>query len=139
MVSATYLPDEVAVALCIYGVDLDPQEVTLLLGVDPTHAHRRGERSSLRSPPYDKGVWIREVRRFDPIHLNEMIDEVLRGLPVDPLVWQRLAQRFQVRFDFAVHTDVGGTFVLSSPSVRRIAGLGAEFHIYIQAYGDNGA
>jgi hypothetical protein len=34
------MPDEVAVALCIYGADLDPEEISSLLGAQPTHAHR---------------------------------------------------------------------------------------------------
>lgn len=135
----TYLPDEVAIALCIYGVDLDPTELSAILGVDPTHSHRRCERKSLMTAPYDKGAWIREVRRFEPIEPDKMLEEVLDKLPSDPVVWQRLAERFQLRVDFALHTDVGGAFVLSPSSVRRIADLCSEFQIYVQAYGDNGA
>ena len=139
MAPPTYLPDEVAIALCIYGVDLDPQALSSLLGVEPTHSHRRGDRKSLRSPPCDNGAWIREVRRFEPIDPDGMLEEVLRGMPSDPAVWRRLAERFELRIDFALHTDVGGAFVLSSSSVQRIASLGSAFQIYVQAYGDNGA
>jgi len=136
---ASYLPDEVAVALCIYGEHLEPKEITKLLGVEPTHAHVRGERKSLRSPPWDKGAWIREVRRFEPICADDMLEELLRGVPDDPVIWRSLSARYHLRFDFALHTDVGGTFNLSPRSVHRIAQLDAEFQIYIQAYGDNGA
>ena len=135
----TYFPDEVAVALCVYGTELDPSEVTKLLGVEPTHAHRRGDRKTLRSPPWDKGAWIREVRRFEPIDPDAMFQELLVGLSSEQEVWRSLASRFQLRVDFAVHTDVGGTFVLSRSVVERISALGADFQIYIQAYGDNDA
>ncbi|RQP21159.1 DUF4279 domain-containing protein [Piscinibacter terrae] len=137
--SKIYFPDEVAVALCVYGSDLDPIEVTKLLGVDPTHAHRRGERKTLRSPPWDKGAWIRELRCFEPIDPDGMFEELLLDVSSEPAVWRSLASRFQLRVDFAVHTDVGCTFVLSPNTVQRIAALGAEFQIYIQAYGDNDA
>ena len=137
--SKTYFPDEVAVALCVYGVDLDPSEVTELLGAEPTHSHRRGERKTLRSPPWDKGAWIRELRRFEPIDLDAMFEKLLTDLSGEPAVWASLASRFQLRVDFAVHTDVGCTFVLCPNTVKRIAELGAEFQIYIQAYGDNDA
>lgn len=40
--SRSRTPDEIAVALCIYGEDLDPNEITSLLGVEATRAHRRG-------------------------------------------------------------------------------------------------
>lgn len=135
----TYFPDEVAVALCVYGTELDPTEVTNLLGAEPTHAHRRGERKTLRNPPWDKGAWIREVRRFEPIDPDAMFEELLMGLSSEQAAWRNLASRFQLRVDFAVHTDVGCTFVLSHSTVERISALGAEFQIYIQAYGDNDA
>jgi hypothetical protein len=137
--AATHFPDEVAVALCIYGADLDPAEISQLLGVAPTHAHRKGERKTLRSPPWDKGAWIREVRRFEPIDPNSMFEQLLSDLPPDSEVWKQLASRFQVRVDFAIHTDVGCTFVLAPTTVQLIAARRAEFQIYIQAYGDNDA
>ena len=137
--SKTYFPDEVAVALCIYGVELNPTEITQLLGAEPTHAHRKGERKTLRSPPWNKGAWIREVRRFEPIDPDAMFEQLLAELSREPVVWRDLAARFQLQVDFAVHTDVGCTFVLSASTVQRIADLGAAFQIYIQAYGDNDA
>ena len=111
--SKTYFPDEVAVALCVYGVELDPTEITKLLGADPTHAHRRGERKTLRSPPWDKGAWIRELRRFEPIDPDAMFEQLLAELSSEPGIWRSLASRFQLRVDFAVHTDVGCTFLLA--------------------------
>lgn len=138
-VPKAYFPDEVALALCIYGADLEPGEITRTLEVEPTHAHRKGERKTLRSPPWDRGAWIREIRSFEPINPNNMIWELLEGMNCDPKVWRDLASRFELRFDFALHTDVGATFVLSPSSVQRIANLGAAFQIYIQAYGDNDA
>ena len=137
--SATYFPDEVAVALCIYGADLDPAEISQLLGVSPTHAHKRGERKAPRSPPWNKGAWIREVRCFEPINPDSMFEQLLSDLPAEAEVWKQLASRFQLRVDFAVHTDVGCTFVLAPATVKLIAARLAEFQIYIQAYGDNDA
>ena len=135
----TYFPDEVSVALCFYGVELEPTEITETLGVEPTHAHRRGERKTLRSPPWSQGAWIRELRQFEPIDPNAMFESLLAGVSVNQESWLNLASRFQIRVDFAVHTDVGATFVLKPGTVQRIANLGASFQIYIQAYGDNDA
>jgi Domain of unknown function (DUF4279) len=136
---STYFPDEVAVALCIYGKELDPYEVSALLGVKPTHAHKIGERKSLKSPPYDKGAWILELRRFEPIDLDSMYEELLAPLPEDVLIWESLASRFEIRVDFAVHTDVGCGFHISPRTMKLIASKQAEFHIDIHAYGDNDA
>jgi hypothetical protein len=137
--ASEYLPDEVAVALCVYGPTLEPEEITALLGVAPTHAHRAGERAKLKQPPGSKGAWIREIRRFEPVEPDRMFEELFDGMNAEASVWLALAKRFELRVDFAVHTDVGATFRLNPETLARIASLGASFQIYIQAYGDNGA
>jgi hypothetical protein len=50
------VPDEVAVALCIYGIDLVPEEISDLLRAKPTHSHRLGEKKTPKSKPYAKGA-----------------------------------------------------------------------------------
>jgi hypothetical protein len=130
-------PDDAAAALGIYGEDLDPAEVTALLGVQPTRAHKKGERKSPRAPDWDQGAWILEFRQFDPVDPDAMFDQLLADLPRDPKIWQDLSARFQLRIDFGVHTDDGCAFVLAPGTVGRIAALGAEFQIHVHAYGDN--
>ena len=64
--------DETSVSLCLYGDDLDPDEISRILGVCPTHAHRKGEERRSRSPraqkppPYKSGAWILKVRGQAP-------------------------------------------------------------------------
>ena len=137
--AAQYFPDEVAVALCLYGLTLQPVEITRLLGVEPTHAHLAGDREDWRSPPHAKGAWIREVRKFEPIDPDAMFEELFRALPEEERVWQELASQFEVEVHFAVHTDVGCTFNLSPRTVQLIAARSAALKLYIQAYGDNAA
>jgi hypothetical protein len=137
--SQEYLPDEAAVALCLYGEELEPEEVSLLLQASPTHAHRKGDRKELRSPPSRQGAWVLEVRRFEPISLDSMLEELFSPLPTSEAVWQRLTSRFQVRIDIAVDTDVGFTLALSPKSMQLIVSRRAEVQLSVQAYGDNGA
>ena len=137
--AACYFPDEVTVALCIYGEALDPGELTQLLGVNPTHEHKTGHRETLRAPPSSKGAWIYEIRRFEPIDPDNMLEELLASLPQEEHFWERLASRFELQIHFAIHTDVGCTFKLSPLTIRRVSRTHATFQIYIQAYGDNDA
>jgi len=76
-----HLADEVAVALCLYGEALDPAEVTHLLGTEPTHSHRKGELAAHRKKPPTQGAWIRELRSFEPIDPNALVEQVLAGMP----------------------------------------------------------
>jgi Domain of unknown function (DUF4279) len=129
------VPDEVAVALCIYGVELIPEEISDLLGAKPTHSHRLGEKKTPESKPYAKGAWILEIRRTEPIDLDAMYEELLASLPTNELVWKSLASRFEVRIDLAVHTDSGCGFYVSPKTMKLIAAKQAEFYLDIHAYG----
>lgn len=49
------------VELRILGQDLDPDEATLRLGVEPSQIRRKGERLSDRCRPWDENMWAFEV------------------------------------------------------------------------------
>jgi hypothetical protein len=132
-------PDEVAVALCIYGDELDPSDVTSLLGINPTHAHRRGDASGPRSVPFKKGAWILELRRSEPIDLDVLYSELLAPLPAEQAIWASLAQKYELRLDFAVHTDAGCGFYLSPETFALMSSRHCAFNISIYAYGSDDA
>jgi Domain of unknown function (DUF4279) len=131
--------DEVAVALCIYGDDLDPDEVSSLLGVSPTHAHRRNDATGLKSAPFKKGAWILELRRSEPVDLDALYAELLAPLPAAQAVWATLARRYEMRLDFAVHTDAGCSFSVSPETFALMSSRHCAFNISIYAYGSNDA
>jgi hypothetical protein len=120
--------------LCIYGGDLDPAEVTALLGGEPTHAHRKGDPSSRRIP-YNKGAWIREVRQFEPIDPDAMVASIFSALTQESSVWSQLAARFRIQMDFAVHTEAGCNLVLSPETLKTLAARHTAFALDIYTYG----
>jgi hypothetical protein len=134
---AEYFPDEIGIAICLYGHDLEPSEVSALLNSKPYTAHRRGERKGLKSAPFKQGAWIQEVRRFEPIDPDAMLEVLFASMVQDKKVWEQLAARFEIRLHVGVHTDVGCNFIFSPHSVREIASRGASIKFDIYAYGDN--
>ena len=44
-------------SLRIFGEIPDIHEITKRLGIEPSHAHRRGDRKGANSPPYDHDMW----------------------------------------------------------------------------------
>jgi hypothetical protein len=61
------LVDETGVCLAIYGPDLEPDELTARIGVEPTSAHRRGGRPRPESKKaYDAGAWLLKERGTAP-------------------------------------------------------------------------
>lgn len=130
--------DQVGVSLSIYGKEdgeeLNPDEISALLGVTPTLVCRRGERLRPRSPPHRCGIWSLGI---EPLRGNEAADGALTmlldQLPSDPGLWAALRARYNMRFFFFVSfNDFNRGFGLSACSIARAAVIGApmDFDLY---------
>jgi len=134
------LVDETGVCLAVYGEDLDPEQVTGLLGRPPTSSHRRGERRGPRSPLYKRSGWFLEVRGTAPQGPEELVAKLLGQLPDDEAVWQKLARLYEVQLRLAFHmAGWNRGFELSADLVAKIANLHAKivFDIYADEKDDD--
>lgn len=130
--------DESSAALCIYGDDLDPDDVSARLGIQPTRAFRKGERRN-HSPPTRHGAWILEVRGETPTGPDDHLRELLAQVTVAPDVWQTLLRDFELRLSCAVHTTGWNRgFALRPATLAKIADLGIELDFDLYAYPDKG-
>jgi Domain of unknown function (DUF4279) len=88
--------DESSISLRFFGEDLDPDELTQLLGVQPSIAYRKGD--IFRGKKYDKiyeiGSWRLHVKRSD-MNLDDRINRLFDNLPSDLEVWHHLTIRFK--------------------------------------------
>ena len=80
--------------LRIIGDDLDPDEVTRLLGVEPTAQSRKGE-ANRSGYPAPHGIWRLGATEQVPGDLNAQIDELLAKVTPDPSVWTDLTRKFR--------------------------------------------
>jgi hypothetical protein len=66
--------------LRIFGEIPDIQEITKRLGVEPSHAHMRGDRQGINSPPYDHDMWSYspDLPEENPLeeHINQLWAEI---------------------------------------------------------------
>jgi Domain of unknown function (DUF4279) len=62
--------------LRITGDIASPEEISRVLGLQPTHLHRRGERRSARAAPYEHDMWAYEA----PVAEEQPLSEHLRAL-----------------------------------------------------------
>jgi hypothetical protein len=128
-------------SLCIHGEDLDPDEITRILGLPPTHRHRRGDRHGPKSRPARMGFWGYGV---DSAELDEAVGDprepadlvlgrLLDRLPSDPSLWAGLVQQYQMRIFFCISFEgYNKGFGLSARNLRRAAALGVplDFDLY---------
>ena len=83
------------VCLRLFGDTLDPDEITRLLGVEPTGRACKGE---MQKTPSGRGRVARSgswrLASDSSGDLNTQIEALLARLPSDPSLWRELSQRF---------------------------------------------
>jgi hypothetical protein len=132
------LVDQCRLTLGIHGEDLDPAEISGLLGCAPTSARRRGD-APRSGRPWAKGGWLLSVEAKSPMGPEELVHLLLSRLPVDDALWSDLRQRFHVQLSFGIFTERWNRgFDLSAEAVRRITSLGAGVNFDIYADRENG-
>lgn len=124
-------------SLRLFGDDLDPAEVTRILGGSPTSSVRKGEiwlpPRSTREHLNRTGAWIKVAKPREPGDLPGQIGELLGDLTSDLAAWRGLSQRFRADIFcglFMFGTNEGVDFkpsVLDSLSSR---GIGLSLDIY---------
>jgi len=84
--------------LRIIGDDLQPDDITALLGAEPSMATTRGQVNELGRGPkiWRTGTWRLEAPDAEPANPDGQIAEILDELTPDLEVWRSLAARFKV-------------------------------------------
>ena len=84
------------VTLRLFGDDLNPAEITALLGANPTAAHHKGQEFRGNQSGTVRiartGSWQLDAERREPEDLDAQIFEILDQLTGDLAVWQALAR-----------------------------------------------
>ena len=124
--------DESGVTLAVYGVNLNPNEVTDLLRVKPTRSFIRGYRRNLASRPAPHGAWFLEVRGKTPDGPDVQLRKLLMKLPTSENIWKELKARHKVQIRFGLHmTGWNKGFEISSTLVRRLRKIGVDLEFDI--------
>ena len=86
--------------LRISGSDLDPDEISRLLGCSPTRSHRKGETPERSHGvtwlPAKVGNWRLDATPTEPEDFNGQVSELLDQMSDDLAIWHNLADRFRV-------------------------------------------
>ena len=125
---------DASVSLCIYGDELDPDEITQLLGQSPPRSHRRGDRLKPSGPSFRTGAWIYQVEsEVAPDAPELVLVHLLDRLPSDPAFWTQLGQRYDIRISICIGFEGWNKgFTLSTRNIQRVAALGTrmDFDLY---------
>jgi hypothetical protein len=92
--------DEYRISLGFYGDDLNPSELSSLLGKSATSSCVKGDvvHKNGRSRTEKTGRWLLSVHPKPGESLEPQLRELLLSLTPDLAVWKRLASQFRTRF-----------------------------------------
>ncbi len=123
-------------SLRIFGDDLDPDEISALLGAPPTLSGKKGEvRVDARGVERTArtGRWLLQVTRRQPGDLDGQLVELLSPLTPDTGVWRSLVARFKADIFCGLFMDEGNEGLELRPETLEMIGsrgLSLGFDIY---------
>jgi len=119
--------------LCLYGDDLIPDDVSAILHLQPTEAHRKGDPSRTPGHVYGIGSWVLTCETSSPEEPENALMSLLNQLPNDAELWKDLKSRYEIRITLGLTLLARNRgFELSALLLRQVAELGIElgFDIY---------
>jgi hypothetical protein len=127
--------DEVKVYLRLFGEDLDPDEVTHLLGCQPSSSRRKGEVIPDRRyhRVASRGSWLLKGKLDSSIELEKQVKELMKIVTGDISVWHDLTNRFQLDISCSLFLEsINRGFELSSELMKYLSDrkINIGFDIY---------
>ncbi|HEV2693273.1 MAG TPA: DUF4279 domain-containing protein [Verrucomicrobiae bacterium] len=122
--------DEFCVSLNISGDDLDPEELTRLLGASPTFACRRGDVIPRRTHDFvaPSGSWSISTERSTR-DIEEQLTGLFSRLNDDLTVWKTLTGRFDASLFCGVFLSWYGRGFSMSPGLHRLGRPKPAYHV----------
>ena len=121
-------------SLRIFGADLDPEKITLLLGCAPTRSERRGEMMGpKRNFRARNGGWRLSLERGEGDCLSEQIARLLDATVAPPETWEEITREFRVDMFCGVWLDEPGQGLVVSPEAMRELGR-RGIHLELDIY-----
>ena len=130
-----------SVTLLVQGDDLDPDELTALLGSQPKIGARIGETfigHSGRTVTASTGKWFYSTGYREPPDIDRQIVDLLGSLPASLSIWTDLTTRFEcyvaLGIWFVDESWTGGIF-LQPQTLQMLGerGLALDFDMYAPA------
>jgi hypothetical protein len=113
--------DRSVASLRIFGSDIDPSEVSEILGCAPTSSGKTGElvqRANGKSFPVREGYWRLESSKGS-FEIEELVLSLLNRLTADMNAWSSLTSRFKVDIFCGLFLEAANRGFSLSPAVLK--------------------
>jgi hypothetical protein len=125
------------VCLRIIGDDLIPDEISELLGCQPSSSQEKGEEIINKNNGSKRiaklGIWTLDTSDCKPDNLNGQLQEIIGKLTCDLRIWEYLNKKYKIDFYCGLFMKDGNEGISISPS--NLADIGKrgielDFDIY---------
>ena len=122
------------------GDDLSPEEITALLGANPTTAQYKGQefpsKFASRVRKARSGMWSLEAIASEPEDFNGQVVELLDRLTGDLNIWRSISERFEIDIFCGWFMETSNDGVIISPeTLRALSDRGITLMLDIYAPG----
>jgi hypothetical protein len=123
------------------GDDLDPDEITLRLGIKPMHGARKGE--PMTTPGGKKitartGIWCLSAPTSEPGDIDLQVLFLLEGATSDLATWREFAARYNGEFFVGLFLEGGNEGIGIRPeTLSAIGSRGLQLDLDIYRLGDD--
>ncbi len=128
--------DRSVVTLRIYGDDLDPSEISVLLGHAATKQQVKGESLVGKVTGHTRiantGMWRLEVTDAMPENLDRQIAELLGKLTNDRKIWEIISNKYDIDLFCGLFMKVSNEGMsVSAESMKALGARGIELSLDI--------
>lgn len=125
-------------ALRIHGDDVVPDEITRLLGTEPTKSHAKGDRNIGKAgreyAPWKSGIWLVSTEHQSPGDIDKQTSDLLGRMTSDLGIWRELASRFRLDLYCGLFLALDNEIsVLSAQTLKALGDRGVELILEIYA------
>jgi ribosomal protein L19 len=126
---------ESLVSIRFFGDDLNPAELTSMLGREPSMQYKKGDTRTSSGHQYARkfGAWIAATEKQRPEAVDAQLEELLASMNQDLTVWKSLTSRFNADVFCGLFMDESNeAFSLSPATLQTLANRGLEiiFDVY---------
>jgi hypothetical protein len=120
----------------IMGDNLDPVEITELLGIQPSHSHKKGDSKKgtvIEFPPYPSGLWSIDSSAIPKTkELEEHLSYLLNILePLKQQIEMLKKEGFKMDFFCGYFSEIDSGIMLSSNVLKRLGELEVDLDVDI--------
>jgi hypothetical protein len=115
-----------AATLRVMGDDLDPADITRLLGHAPTRAHARGQAWTSRTTGIERihkfGAWILIADDAEPEDIGAQATALLAKVTPDLAIWREIGARFEIDLFCGLFMEESNEGMGLSPAILQALG-----------------